>query len=564
MKKRSQTRSWKVVGWAAALGMGIGMAMAPSVSAVGGEETRERLPGPMFDGLGDWHHPVTTRDRRAQRYFDQGLVLMFGFNHQEAIRSFRSAAAIDPGCAMAHWGAAYALGPHVNRPMSREDQAAAWSALQQAVASKDRVSAAERAYIEALQTRYRAEFMEDRSSLDRAFADAMRGLVARNPDDLDAQTLFAESLMNTMPWNYWAEDRTAKPETEEAIAALRFVMARAPRHPGANHFFVHAVEAGPHPELGLPSADRLLTYAPASGHLVHMASHIYMRVGQYGDAVLSNERAAKADREYFRRCRAQGFYAGVYYPHNLHFLWWAQLFDGRSAAASRTARRAAEYADDNYCGPSKALEAPRLRHLPWITAVRFGDWDRVLSEPMPAATNDFVVDRAIWHFARGLAMASTGRGAEAEGEHRALREIVGNPAVKAVDSPAFPASAVLAVAEAWLGGKVAVAQGDAAGGVKELERAKALEDAMPYMEPAYWPIPVRPALGAALLAAGDPVRAEAVFREDLARWPRNGWGLLGLERSLRAQGRVELAEVVAGQRREAWARADRSLDLAWF
>ncbi|MBL9128939.1 MAG: hypothetical protein JNL97_14920 [Verrucomicrobiales bacterium] len=341
-------------------------------------------------------------------------------------------------------------------------------------------------------------------------------------------------------------------------------MARAPRHPGANHFFIHAVEAGPNPELGLPSADRLSTFAPASGHLVHMSSHVYMRVGQYGDAVASNLRAVKADKDYIRNCRAQGFYVGAYYPHNLHFLWWAQLFDGRSAEAMRTAERAAEFANDNFCGPSKAVEAPRLRHLPWITALRFGAWDRVLAVPQPPATNDFRVDRAVWHFARGLALAATGRGAEAAVEHRALRAFVEDPATRELDSPAFPASAVLAVAEAWLSGRVKGATGDSAGMIRELERAMALEDAMPYMEPSYWPIPVRPALGSALLAAGDAARAEAVFREDLRRWPRNGWGLLGLERSLRAQGRSELAAVVAGQFREAWSRADRSLDPAWF
>lgn len=524
----------------------------------------ERLPGPLFDGLGDWRHAVTTQDRKAQRFFDQGLALLYGFNHKEAIRSFRSAAKLDPGCAMAHWGVAYAYGPHVNRPMSAEDNAEAWQALQHAVALRQQANARERAYIDALQTRYRAEFQEDRSELDRAFAAAMRGLVQEYPDDLDAQTFFAESLMNTMPWDYWSKDRAAKPETEEALAALRYVLARAPQHPGANHLYIHAVEAGPDPHQGLPSADRLVSAVPASGHLVHMSSHIYMRVGQYADAVASNERAVRADRKYIRDARAQGFYVGVYYPHNLHFLWWAQLFDGRSAAASQTADRCAEFANDYVCGPSKALEAPRLRHLPWMTAVRFGRWDEVLSEPMPPSTNDFAVDRAIWHFVRGLALASTGKGAEAAAEHRELRELMSRPELKSLDSPIFPATAVLNVAEAWLAGRVAGARGDTAAYVRELERAKALEDALPYMEPSFWPVPVRPALGAALLAAGEAARAEAVFREDLTRWPRNGWGLLGLERSLRAQGRDELAQVVQRQYRDAWARSDVDLQMDWF
>ncbi len=527
-------------------------------------EDAGKLPGPLLDGLGRWHHEVTTMNRRAQRYFDQGLALLHGFNHKEAIRSFRSAAKLDPDCAMAYWGVAYAYGPHVNRPMAAEDNTQAWTALQSAVGLRERASGRERGYIDALQARYQSELPEDRSGLDKAFAAAMRNLVKEYPDDLDAQTLFAESLMNTMPWDYWTMDRSPKPETEEVFAVLRYVLARAPEHPGANHLYIHAVEAGPDPELGLPSADRLATYAPASGHLVHMSAHIYMRVGQYEDAILANEKAVRADREYIRRCRAQGFYVGVYYPHNLHFLWWARLFDGQSAAAMRTAQQTADLANDSICGPSPALEAPRFRHLPWITAVRFGRWNDVLSVPRPSSTNDFAVDRAIWHFARGLALASTGKGAGAEEELRSLRELLARPEFKALDSPVFPTTAVLNVAEAWLAGRVAGANGGDAAMLRELERAKALEDAMPYMEPSYWPLPVRPALGAALLAAGEPSRAESVFREDLARWPRNGWGLLGLEKSLRAQGRAELADLVLHQYQTAWARSDIELKLEWF
>jgi len=254
----------------------------------------EKLPGPLLDGLGDLHHPVTTESKQAQRYFDQGLRLLFGFNHKEAIRSFRSAAQLDPDCAMAHWGVAYAYGPHVNKPMDTNDTAGAWAALQLAVAGKSKVSEKEQAYITALEKRYQPQHNDDRKALDKAFADAMRELSKQYPDDLDAQVLFAESLMDTMPWDYWTHDRTPKPETEEILGALRFVMARDPSHPGANHFYIHAVEAGPHPEDGLAAADRLRYYAPAAGHLVHMPGHIYVRVGQYHDAVLANERAPLA------------------------------------------------------------------------------------------------------------------------------------------------------------------------------------------------------------------------------------------------------------------------------
>ncbi len=544
--------------WISWISVGILTSIAPGLRAA------ERLPGPLFDDLGSLHHPVTTTQPRAQRYFDQGLTLLYGFNHREAIRSFRSAAKLDPGCAMAYWGVAYALGPHVNRPMAPEDTAAAWAALQQALKASGNGSPREQAYVAALEKRYAPEHAEDRSALDRAFAAAMRELANAYPDDLDAQTLLAEALMNTMPWDYWAKDRSPKPETEEAFAALRRVLSRQPDHPGANHLFIHAVEAGPQPELGLPAADRLRDFAPGAGHLVHMPSHIYIRVGQYPEAIAVNERAVKADRDYLRSCRAQGYYPGAYYPHNLHFLWWAQMFDGRSAEALRTARRVARYAVDNYCGPSKAVEAPRLRHLPWLTLVRFGRWTEMLAVPEPASNDDFLVDRALWHFTRGLALLATQAAGAAEIELRALTDLATSDEAKQLDTPVFPASATLAVARAWLEGKVAGARGDQQAMLRHLEEAAAAEEALPYMEPTFWPIPVRPAWGAALLEAGDPARAEQIFRADLARVPRNGWGLLGLERSLRAQGRTESANLVQREFSEAWSRADVALKLDWF
>lgn len=525
---------------------------------------RERLPGPLLPDLGSLHHPVTTASSRAQKYFDQGLILLYGFNHPEAIRAFRSAAHLDPGCAMAYWGVAYAHGPHVNRPMAAEDTAAAWAALREALDRASAASPREQAYIAALQTRYQAEHAEDRAALDRAFADAMRGLVRQYPDDLDAQSLFAEALMNTMPWDYWTGDRSPKPETEQALAALRHVLLRDPDHPGANHLFIHAVEAGPTPELGLPAADRLRFFAPGAGHLVHMPSHIYMRVGQYRDATLANERAVQADQDYIRSCRAQGFYPGVYYPHNLHFLWWAQLFEGRSADALRTARQAARYANDNYCGPNKALEAPRLRHLPWLTLARFGQWRELLALPEPAANDEFLVDRVLWHFARGLALVATGQVEAAAREHAALVQWTEGEAVRKLDSPIFPVSSTLAVPNHWLAARVAGARNNLPGCIQHLEQAVAAEDALPYMEPTFWPIPVRPTLGVAWLQNGEPAKAEAVFRQDLQRFPRNPWGLLGLEASLRGQGKTESAALVRRLFDTAWQHADTRLQLDWF
>jgi len=524
----------------------------------------QKLPAPIFDGLGQHHHGVTTRSTQAQRYFDQGLTLCYAFNHKEAIRSFEAVTKLDPSCAMGHWGVAYAHGPHVNKPMTKEENERAWAAIQQALAGLASVSPKEKAFIDAMAKRYQARFAEDRSALDKAYASAMREVVNQYPDDLDAQTLFAEALMDTMPWDYWAKDRSPKPETEEALAALRFVIARNPDHPGANHLFIHAVEAGPHPELGLPSADRLANFTSQAGHLVHMPSHIYIRVGQYHDAVLANERAAKADQSYIRHCRAQGFYPGIYYPHNLHFLWWAQMFEGRSADALRAANKVIEYAQDKICGPTVVLEAPRFRHLPWLTKARFGQWDDILRVPQPIGTNDFLVDRVMWHFTRGLAFAARHQADDAAREHAALASLAQSDEAKKLDNPQFPASSILGVANHLLAGKVAEARSDRAQAIAHFQKAIDAEDALPYMEPSYWPYPTRPTLGAALLQFGDAAKAEQIFRDDLKRNPRNGWGLLGLEQCLRSQGKTQSADVVRDEFERAWKHADVKLDLKWF
>lgn len=532
--------------------------------AAAGNIHARRLPAPILSGLGDLHHPVTTGSPEAQRFFDQGLRLVYGFNHKESIRSFRAAAQLDPDCAMAWWGVAYAYGPHVNKPMTEEENARAWEALTEAKRRAPSATARERGYIRALSARYTAAYSADRSALDRAYAAAMRELAREYPDDLDARTLLAEALMDTMPWDYWAGDRSPKPETEEAMAALKFVLKRNPNHPGANHFFIHAVEAGPSPETGLPAADRLALYAPGAGHLVHMPSHIYMRVGQYADASKANERAVKADRTYIRECAAQGFYPGVYYPHNLHFLWWAKLFEGRSADAWKAANKVSQFARDNVCGPSPVVEAPRFRHLPWLTLARFGKWEEVLRVPQPPDTNTFLIDRAMWHFVRGLAFAALKDAGAVEREHDAMSRLARSEDARKLDSPTFPASAMLGVAERWLAGKVAGAKGDGRAMVECLREAVKAEDALPYMEPSYWSLPVRPTLGAACLAAGDAAAAEMVFREDLERVPRNPWGLLGLEASLRSQGKTQAADGVRREFKRAWERADVELDLAWF
>jgi len=533
-----------------------------SSTLAGGEA--QPSPAPVFENLGNHSHRITTSDRLAQRYFDQGLVLLYGFNHAEAVRSFKAAAVVDPQCAMAYWGVAYALGPNINAPMETKAVPDAWKALQQALARRDRASVKERAYIDALARRYRADPVEDRGELDRAYADAMREVALAYPDDPDAATLFVEALLDTMPWDYWTAELKPRPATKEVLRTLRNVLRRNPNHPGANHFYIHAVEAGPEPEIGIPSADRLGSVAPGAGHLVHMPSHIYARVGQYREATEANERAVASDRSYITQCRAQGFYPGTYYPHNVHFLWYTEGLEGRSEGSISAADQVATYALDNVCGPSAAVEAPRFRHLPLLARARFGLWAEVVEAPLPEGEPEFTLDRALTHYARGLAWAARGEVGKAEAERAEFERLVASDELKALENPYFPASGIAAVARHVLAGKVLGAGGHVEGMVTELERGVAAQDALPYMEPPYWYYPVRQSLGAALLKARRFTEAEAVFREDLLDLPRNGWGLFGLAESLRRQGKVGEAENVSREFEAAWARADVKLELSWF
>lgn len=489
-------------------------------------------------------------------------MLLFNFNHKEAIRSFRAAAALDPQCAMAHWGEAYAHGSHVNAPMGPEAVGPAWAALQAAIARQAHASPRERAYIDALARRYAAPVAtQDRAALDDAFARAMRAVADAYPDDHDAATFAAEAVMNTTPWDYWQADKTPKPAIAEAIRRIEQVMARAPAHPGANHLYIHLLEAGPEPARALPSADRLRRFAPAAGHLVHMPSHIYIRVGQYQDAVDANEEAARADRRYIASCRVQGFYPGVYYPHNLHFLWYAYLFQGRAELGLESAKQVASYALTPLCG-TPVFEKPRFTWLPVVTLLRFGRWDEVLALPEPPAEQPY--DRAIWRYARARAFAVKRDTAAATREAAALEELANSAAVKAVDNPGFPASPTLVVARHLAAASVAQAGGDHEQRVAALRRAVDAERTLPYMEPSFWWYPTRQTLAAALLEAGRPAEAEQEFRTDLQEFPRNGWSLFGLARALRAQKKEEAAALVEAEFAQAWSRSDVKLQMDWL
>jgi tetratricopeptide (TPR) repeat protein len=507
--------------------------------------------------MGSYQRKITTRSPEAQKYFDQGMVLAYAFNHAEAARSFEAAAQLDPTCAMAFWGAALVRGPHVNSPMNDDDVPKAWDAIQNArkvAQSNDRPSDVERELIDALSKRYAQQPMKDRSSLDRAYADAMRDVARRFPSDADVQTLFAEALMDTMPWDYWTKDITPKPETEEVLRALERAIELDPMHAGANHLYIHAVEAGPTPQKGLASADRLRDAVPGAGHLVHMPAHIYLRLGLYHEASRANHYAIEADKQYLDACRVQGFFPLAYYPHNIHFLWYSTSMEGRSADCIAAARLAASYVT-KHCG---AVEANAQRPLPLLAMARFGKWHELLAEPRPQMDKTF--DVAIWNYARGVAFARTGKLDEARHAYGELVRISQSEEAKRLDSLVHPATQVLAVAQHDLAAEVARAGKDTQEWLAQLRKSVEAQDALPYMEPPYWYLPQRQSLGAALLELGQHVEAEKVYREDLKRNPSNGWSLKGLEKSIRAQGKTAQADEVQRQFEFAWRRADVKIE----
>ena len=536
-----------------------GVAVLALLAACGDGEAPADAGGealaPYFEDLGELTYPVTA-DAAAQRFFDQGLTLAYAFNHAEAVRSFREAARLDPECAMCWWGIALALGPNINAPMDAAAVPEAWEALAEARRRADGVSEVERRLIAALGTRYAETPPEDRGPLDAAYAAAMREVAGDHPEDADVQTLFAEALMDTTAWSYWLEDGTPKPETEEILAALDRALAIAPDHPGALHLYIHAVEASPDPYRGEPVADRLGPLVPGAGHLVHMPSHIYLRVGRYEEASLANELAARADESYITQCNAQGFYPALYYPHNIHFLWYSAALEGRSGVSTEAGRKVAAQV-----GEERARELPQLEAflpVPLFSSVRFGDWEHVLAAPEPSP--DLVYLTAMWRYARGLARLAGGDVEGAGAELAALDAAAASDAATSLSERGqWPGVDLVAIARGVLAGELALARGDQASGLALLEEAVARQDARPYMEPPYWHYPVRQTLGRALLDAGRPGEAEAVYRADLERVPRNGWSLHGLARSLHAQGRRAEAAEVEARFRDAWARADVDL-----
>jgi tetratricopeptide (TPR) repeat protein len=515
----------------------------------------DALPGAtLLPGLGNQHFPISSANPEVARWFDQALMLTYGFNHDAAERSYLRAAQLDPQCAMCWWGAALVLGPHVNSGMEPANNAKAWDRLQKARALAGKATPREQAWIAALAARYAEHPPEDRKPLDAAYAEAMGKLAAQFPDDLDAQVMHAEALMDLQPWDYYDAAGQPKGNTAQIVSTLESVMAKAPTHAGALHLYVHAVEASNDPQRGAAAADRLRALIPGSGHLVHMPAHIYSRVGRWHDAVLANQLAIKADADYLATCgrNVQGLYPLGYVPHNFHFLWFAASMEGDEATARAAAAETAKRVEDSKLLREEGYSS--LQHYwmtPWFERVRFGRWDEIAALPNPAP--DLPYPTAIWHYAEGMAAVRQKRLDDATTHLRELTRLAKDPAMAKVTAwDRYTMEGVAQIAQATLAAELAAAQGHPEAGLADLRRAVALEDAIPYDEPPGWHAPVRQTLGALLLAAGKPADAEAAYREELRRNPDNGWSLLGLAQSLEAQHRDADAAQARERFRAAW------------
>ena len=531
-----------------------------SCSETSQEDLIKKAEAPLLDGMGVHTHKVTT-NKASQKYFNQGLILSFAFNHAESIRSFKAAQRLDPNCAMCYWGEALSRGPNINVTsdgkvvMSPQDRKDAFKAIEKAKELMSSVSAKEQDYILALASRYNGEIDTDRSDLDVNYALAMQALSQKYPDDMDAASLFAESLMNTMPWNYWAEDGNPKPDTIKVIRTLENVLEKAPDHPLAIHLYIHAVEASSSPERAEAAADRLGALVPGAGHLVHMPAHIYWRVGRYNDASEANIRAAEVDEEYIAQCNAQGFYPALYYPHNIHFLWAASTMEGRSSLSIESALKVAKYV-----GPEQIRQFPVVEFfhtVPLLSYVRFGKWEEILNYSTPAP--EFKYSLGIYHYARGIALSTLGRKEDALKELSYIKPLKDTQEISNLVKAGQPSRKLLEIAENLLQGQIDFMEGDFEASINNFKKAVALQDDLPYTEPPFWYYPTRQSLGRVLIEAGKLEEAEAVFKKDLEGYPRNGWSMFGLYKVLEIQGKTEEAKQYKDKFDIIWQLSDIEL-----
>lgn len=511
-------------------------------------------PEPLYEGLGPVHHPVSTKSDLAQKYFDQGLAFDYGFNHSEAYQSFAAAAALDPKLAMAPWGIALVLGPNYNLPGNPDAMKIAFESIQRAQSLQANATPKEKALIDALAKRYGADGKQT-PEREQAYAAAMREVAHQYPDDPDVQALFAESLMDLHPWELWTPDGKPGVNTLEIVETLERTLKKHPDHLGANHYYIHAVEASKNPERALPSARRLGALAPTQGHLVHMPAHIYVRSGMYHDSSTSNEAAIKADNYFLAKSHESGVYPVMYATHNYDFLLYSEMMEGRKHDALKTARELKDAV------PLEVIKEMPMGEVMWpkpyFAMARFGDWDGILAEPAPP--KELAYTTAMWHYARGLAFAGKGKPDEAAAELKALDESAKSISPDLMIGPNNKAPAITALASEILTGAIANARGDGQEAIRDDTEAVKMQDALGYDEPPSWYYPTRETLGADLLANHQPALAEADFREDLKRDPNNPRSLHGLAESLRAEGKTAEAAKVEAQFNQGWSHADITL-----
>jgi tetratricopeptide (TPR) repeat protein len=518
-----------------------------------------RQIAPLFENLGNLEFKISTLNKDAQTFFNQGLKLSYAFNHAEAHRSFLEASRLDPSSAMTYWGQAYALGPNINDPLPDDDRKRkAFEAVAKAKKLISKATPKEQDLIEALTARYSNDIKKDIQELNIAYMNAMAEVVQKYPEDADIQVFYAESVMNTVPWNYWDAQGNPSPNIAEAKIALEKAMEINPEHPGAHHYYIHMVEL-PKPDLAIASADKLGRLMPGAGHIVHMPSHIYIRVGRYKDAVTENQKAILADEDYISQCYSQGLYPLGYYPHNIHFLWSASSLLGNSKIAIDAARKTAEKVPTG-----ELVKLPFLQDFastPLLAYTRFGKWNEILT--IPAPSEDIKHLSLIRHYARGIAFTRKGNATEAQEELDAIAELQKDTTLQNLIATANNNSASIAhIAFEVLAGELASQKGDLINATEHLKKAVALEDGLAYTEPAAWHIPTRQNLGALLLKSKNFTEAEKIYREDLSVLRQNGWSLMGLYQCLKAEGKLDEANRIKQEFDAAWQDADIEINTS--
>ena len=522
----------------------------------------EKAGAPLLNGLGSHSFTISSKVEGVQEYFNQGLIMAFAFNHAESIRSFKAAQKLDPNCAICFWGEALALGPNINVTsdgkaiMSPQDRLDAFERMNKAIALIEFASPKEKDFILTLKSRYNGDVNSSRVPLDIAYAEAMEGLSSKYPDDTDAASLYAEALMNTMPWNYWAEDGNPKPDTIKVINTIESVLDKDPNHPLAIHLYIHAVEASSNPGRAEEAADRLADLVPGAGHLVHMPSHIYWRVGRYEDASLANIAAAKVDEEYIAQCNAQGFYPALYYPHNVHFLWAASTMEGMSDLSIESAIKVS-----NYVSPEQIRNIPFLEFfhtIPLLSYVRFAKWDKVFSYERP--DDDFKFSNSIFNYALSVAHAANGNSLEANRFQSMILNDIESEEVNAMVMAGHPTKSLMKIASLLASGSIDMYSNKYSEAITSFKEAVIIQDTLPYTEPPFWYYPTRQTLGHALLMNNSFEEAALVFEKDLKDYPRNGWSYFGLHLAQNKLNNQEESIEALNKFKEIWGRADISIN----